>query len=205
MSEGAVEMELQKEEIKVQKEEIKLQKESNRPTDPIMGKFLEQNPPGSGKWNARMGGVPNSSWTGLKDDQVFRTTPFHFRRSEMTEDAKGFKVRSTGLSTKFKIGHDVLQFQAQVWKHLISHGAISYLPDPTDPTKVIDVIRNHARFTANIKTTKSTAKGFLNKFDEYDKANDEAAKTFLFDSLESKLATSLERKVKDDESFVLVW
>ena len=27
-----------------------------RPADPIMGIFVEQHPPGSGKWNTRMGG-----------------------------------------------------------------------------------------------------------------------------------------------------
>ena len=74
-----------------------------RPTDPIMGIFAEQHPPGSGKWNARMGGKPNSEWTGLQPYQVFKSTPFHYRRTEMTADSKGFLVRSTGQSTKFKL------------------------------------------------------------------------------------------------------
>ena len=68
------------------------------PTNPIMGIFAEQDPPGSNKWNIRMGGKPNADWTGLDPDQVFRTTPFHFRRPEMTSDSKGYLIRSTGLT-----------------------------------------------------------------------------------------------------------
>ena len=37
----------------------------NRPTDPIMGRFVELYPPGSGNWVVRMGGKPNCEWTGL--------------------------------------------------------------------------------------------------------------------------------------------
>ena len=72
------------------------------PTDPIMGLFLEQNPPGSGKWNARMGGKPNADWSGLQLSQIHQATPYHYRKAEMTSDIKGFTVRSTGLTEKFK-------------------------------------------------------------------------------------------------------
>ena len=178
-----------------------------RPTDPIIGIFAEQHPPGSGKWNARMGGKPNSEWTGLQPDQVFKSTPFHYRRTEMTADSKGFLVRSTGLSTKFKPSDDVLQLQHHVWKHLTSHGldTIAYLRDPTDSFKVIDVVRNHARFSANIKTTKASADLFTSCFDDYDQSNDAAAQAFLLDSLDPKLVLSLERKIKDGDGFVMMW
>ena len=56
----------------------------------------------------RMGGKPNADWTGLDDTQTFQSTPFHFRRPEMTSDTKGYLVRSTGLSSKFKANDDVL-------------------------------------------------------------------------------------------------
>ena len=178
-----------------------------RPTDPIIGIFAEQHPPGSGKWNARMGGKPNSEWTGLQPDQVFKSTPFHYRRTEMTADSKGFLVRSTGLSTKFKLSDDVLQLQHHVWKHLTSHGldTIAYLRDPTDSFKVIDVVRNHARFSANIKTTKASADLFTSCFDDYDQSNDAAAQAFLLDSLDPKLVLFLERKIKDGDGFVMMW
>ena len=178
-----------------------------RPTDPIMGIFVEQHPPGSGKWNARMGGKPNSEWTGLQSDQVFKATPFHYRRSEMTSDSKGFLIRSTGLSSKFNMTDDVLQLQQHVWKHLTSHGldTITYLQDPTAPSSVIDVIRNHAKFSANLKTTKVSADLFASSFDEFDQSNDAAAQAFLLDSLDPKLVQSLERRVKGDDGFVMMW
>ena len=66
---------------------------SATPANPIMGIFVEQDPPGSNKWNIRMGGKPNSDWSGLQPNQVFRTTPFHYRRPEMTSDSKGYLIR----------------------------------------------------------------------------------------------------------------
>ena len=108
----------------------------------------------------------------------------------MTDDVKGFKLRSTGLSNKFKATDDVLQFQQHVWKHLCGHGldTITYLQDPNDSDKVITVVKQHARFSADMKVTKLAAKSFAEKFDEFDRSNDEAAKLFLFDSLDPKLA-----------------
>ena len=178
-----------------------------KPLDPIMGAFIEQNPPGSGKWNIRMGGKPNADWTGLDVGETFKSTPFHFRRPEMTSDSKGYLVRSTGLSTKFKANDDVLQLQVSVWKHLTSHGldTISYLRDPIDSSKVLDVIRNHARFSSNLKNAKVLSTIFSERFDEQDQSNDSAAKAFLLDSLEFKFSQVLERKIKDDDSFAMVW
>ena len=155
--------------------------------------FVEQDPPGSNKWNIRMGGKPNANWTGLEPDQVFRTTPFHYRRPEMTSDSKGYLIRSTGLTCKFCMSDDVLQFQSTVWNHLIE--------DPTDSSKVINVIENHSRFTADLKTMKKAADIFYNKFDKHDLSNDAAAKAFLLDSLEDKFVTIVIRKVKEEDSF----
>ena len=112
------------------------------PTDPVMGIFIEQDPAGSGKWNIRMGGKPNADWSGLDPKQVFCSTPFHYRRPEMTSDSKGCFIRSTGLSVKFSMTDDVLQFQRVVWQHLITHGinTIAYLQNPIDSSEVIDVV-----------------------------------------------------------------
>ena len=172
-----------------------------------MGIFVEQDPPGSNKWNIRLGGKPNSDWSGLQPNQVFRTTPFHYRRPEMTSDSKGYLIRSTGLTTKFSMSDDVLQFQSSVWHHLISHGmdTIAYLQDPTDTSKVITVVENHARFTADLKTTKVAADLLYSKFDKHDLSNDSAATAFLLDSLETKFATIVIRKVKEEDSFAMVW
>ena len=64
---------------------------------------------------------------------------------------------------------------------------------------MIDVVRNHARFSANIKTTKVSADLFASRFDEYDQSNDAAAQAFLIDSLDPKLVLSVERKCKDGD------
>ena len=46
---------------------------------------------------------------------------------------------------------------------------------------------------------------FRDKFDSFDLSNDAAAKAFLSDSLEHKLASTLERRVKADDGFVMTW
>ena len=202
-----VEVEGVVEEIEEDSEAKKEVKGTLRPPNPTMGVYFEQDPPGSGKWNIRMGGKPNSDWTGLDGDQTFVTTPFHFRRPEMTSDSKGYLLRSTGLTTKFGKADDVLDFEQHVWNHLTKHGleTIAYLRDPTNSSKVIDVVRNHARFAADIKTSKVSADFFYNRFDKHDLSNDSAAKMFLIDSLEEKFAKSVQRKMKEGDSFALVW
>ena len=177
------------------------------PSDPIMGKFIEQNPPGSGKWNARMGGKPNKDWTGLDLNQTYKSTPYHYRKAEMTSDIKGYSVRSTGLIEKFKSSSDVLRFQGRVWKHLTAHGleTISYLRDPTNEDEVLDVVNSYPLYMGNMKKSQELIKLFRNKFDSFDMSNDSAAKTFLIDSLDDKLAASLERRVRADDGFVQAW
>ena len=172
-----------------------------------MGKFIEQNPPGSGKWNARIGGKPDKDWTGLDLDQTYKSTPFHYRKAEMTSDIKGYCVRSTGLLDQFKSSSDVLRFQGRVWKHLTAHGleTISYLRDPTNEDAVLDVVNSYPLYMGNMKKSQELIKLFRNKFDSFDMSNDSAAKTFLLDSLDDKLATSLERRVRADDGFVVAW
>ena len=94
-----------------------------------------------------------------------------------------------------------------MWKHLSSHGldTISYLRDPTDSSKVLVVIKKHARFSSNLKNAKVLSTIFSKRFDEQDQSNDSAAKAFLLDSLELKFSQVLERKIKDDDSFAMVW
>ena len=46
---------------------------------------------------------------------------------------------------------------------------------------------------------------FAEKFDSFDQSNDSATRFFIPDSLEGKLALALERKIKDNDTFVVVW
>ena len=148
-----------------------------------------------------MGGKPNSSWTGLAPDQQFLSTPYHFRKAEMTSDIKGYTLRSTGLTKKFHAKDDLLQFQGRVWKHLCDHG----LQDPTNPDQVLDIVNNYPHFMANMKLTEELCDSFRKKFDEFDMSNDSAAKAFFLNSLDDKVATSLERRGKTSDGFVMTW
>jgi hypothetical protein len=149
-----------------------------------MEKFIEQNPPGSGKWNARMGGKHRADWSGLDTEQLLQSTPYHYRRAQITDDIKGY-------TTTFEPKEFVLSSKQMETSFNFKIDTISYLQDPTDSDVVIDVVRNHARFSANRKETKLLAELILNKFDEYDKSNNAAATVFLLDSLITSICVNL--------------
>ena len=64
---------------------------------------------------------------------------------------------------------------------------LAYLPDPMDKTEVLTVVEHHAKFTGDIEEALKLAQEFKDKFDDWDKKHDNECKTFLLDSLDSKL------------------
>ena len=155
----------------------------------IMGKW-EETFIGSGEYNARMGGVSLADWSGLDPNQCYHTvTTLHYRPLNPTLGAKGYNIRTKGLGTQFKKNDDISELQFKVWDHLTAHGmdTIAYLQDPFDPSKVINVVENHPRFSGEISKAIQLASLFTSKFDTFDKENDASAKTFLIDSLDPSL------------------
>jgi hypothetical protein len=76
-----------------------------------------------------------------------------------------------GLLEKIEKGGDVVAVQTNVLKHLQDTGmdAISYLPNPQDPTTMINVIENHSCYT--IKTAIDASGQLLSEFDKYNLTN----------------------------------
>ena len=174
----------------------------------IMGEW-EETYPGSGDFNALMGGQPLADWTGL-DAAVPReeaVTSFHYRPVNPARGTKGHITRTQGLVTKFKRGDDLSIFQRQVWSHLQRHGmdTIAYLQNPFDNTLVVNVVENHARFSKDPAVVIASAQVMSDNFDRFDKQNDSNAKAFLLDSLDETLLERVELLRQPTDTFTIIW
>ena len=183
------------------------------PVGPIMGECFETPVPGSGTWNARVGGKPKSDWSGLDTSvrgatgTVGKRSALCYRPLILTNDQKGQISRSKGLSAIFKQGDSIRDFQNNVWDHLKKHGmdTIAYLQDPQDPTQVLSVVVDHAKFRADATKFQQLANLFRDKFDEFDAANDAAACDFILDSIDQELKKTMRFKSNEDDSFAAYW
>ena len=81
--------------------------------------------------------------------------------------------------------------------------SIAYLKDPTDSTKMTNVIKAHARYT--VQSAKLLAEMQTQLYDKYDRTNDLAARTFLLASLSTELSNKVTEKFDDSDSFPVVW
>ena len=130
------------------------------------------------EWCAWTGGVPLPDWSGL--DPKSPTSPsddYQFRPHNPGYSQKGTKFRETGLDSKFKRDDHLLDFISHVMTYLKRTGmdTISYLPDPTDPSRVANVVEDYSKFDLNdsiatARTLRST------NFDRFDCNNDDSAK-----------------------------
>lgn len=176
----------------------------------IMGEW-EETYPGSGAFNALMGGTPLADWTGidLNIDRTVAVTTLHYRPINPVYDNKGFSKRTKGLETKFTKGKnmDLAKFQTEVWNHLTKHGldTISYLQDPFDNTVVVNVVENHARFNKTTTAITQACETMSTHFDRWDKENDSAAKTFLLNSLDESIITEMKNKYNQSDTFTSLW
>ena len=82
--------------------------------------------------------------------------------------------------------------------------ATAYLKDPTDSTKMTNVIQTHARST--VQTAKLLAEAQTQLYKKYDRTNN-AAKAYLLASLSTEfLRNKVAEKLDDSDSFpAVVW
>ena len=109
------------------------------------------------------------------------------------------------MTTPFKPADDLTSFQNAVWDHLTDTGmdTIAYLPDPTDETKMSNVVKSHARYT--VQSAQLLVENQLVSYDKYDKTNDKAARAYLLASLAVTLSNKVAEKLEDSDPFPIVW
>ena len=80
---------------------------------------------------------------------------------------------------------------------------ILYLPDPTNATKMQNVMTEHTCFSSNYVSTAATVQKTL--YDQYDIQNDMAAIQLFKNSLSSKLLQQVKNCLKPDMCFLQAW
>ena len=174
------------------------------PPKPIMGGIEQVGPTEIIAWTG--GGPPNATWTGLDPTApTHPVTPNQYRSRYVSTSQKGHNYRQTGISTKFSRSSDLTAFEHAVWYHLIDAGMdpVAYVPDPVDPTKMVNCVKEHGRFT--VESISKQIKLQLSKYDTYDQQNDREARQFLLDSLDSDLAREVRDVSEPGEAFPITF
>jgi hypothetical protein len=173
----------------------------SKPLKPTMGDLTQVSDTG---WDAWTGGRPKPSWSGL-DDTDGLDSPNQLRPIYASSAQKGYNYRKKGLEVKFDRKDDLQVFQKKVKAHLVDCGmdSISWLEDPIDPSRMVNIIYDHPRFTQ--ESAISSLRVQLLLYDKYDRENDTAARKFLIGSLVEELADQLEERLDDKDAFPLVW
>ncbi len=174
-----------------------------KPTTPKFGGVQET---GSQTWDVWTGGKPKADWSGLEDPTPAIIKATQFRPSSVTSQAKSHHYRVMGPDTKFTRDSELLNFQKKILKHLKLHGmdTVTYLEDPTDTSRVVSVIEDHAKFNVKegIKKANDNMKA---NFDSYAKSDDSDATEYLLACLDSDLENQLYESCTDGDSFVSHW
>jgi Reverse transcriptase (RNA-dependent DNA polymerase)/Zinc knuckle len=171
---------------------------------PIMGGVFQLNSP-TGEWIAWTGGKPKVDWTGL-ENAAGVPTPLMYRLVG-GKDAKQYEYRLKGLSEKFETKNCLRAFARNVMKHLRQCGmdAITYLPDPANPTVMESIVEKPDKFTKEYVMTKISE--YESKYDSYDKLNAQTATYFVLSSLSPKLEGRVSEALisSPDASLLLTW
>jgi hypothetical protein len=175
---------------------------ANIPLPPIMG---GQVPGHGGDLENWTGGKPLANWTGLHADAPLEPTENQKRPTYSGTAQKSYNYRKSGLKNEFKKGGDLQLFQKALLKHFVDVGidTITYLPHPSDPDRMESVIKYHASFS--LETVTEHVGNLQPLWDGFDRSNDKAATECLLASLETTLYETIEKKVREDDTFTMVW
>ena len=114
------------------------------PPKPIMGSLVRIQ---SDTFAARMGGIPNLDWTAMK---ISTAEPQQSSQICPMLDDSSYHEQSNGLDVKFsKEKGDLFIFQCTLLCHFQDMGmdTLTYLKDPGDPTKMVNLLTDHTWFT----------------------------------------------------------
>lgn len=176
------------------------------PKAPKMGELLETYE-GSGEWINQLGGTPNPEWTKLDDPTTRANSALNLRPINPLNGVKAATERRKGLPDPFKTTSNLATFQKRVFSHLHAYGleTITYLPNPRDPLKMVTVVENHAKFTADIDKSLAKCAEIQAKFDSLDRTCDDDAKTFFLASVSEETQQRFMQYVEKSDSFAAMW
>ena len=114
------------------------------------------------------------------------------------------------MTIKFKEGMSLYDLMNKVSSHSENHGLDTwvYLPDPYDPTQMLNVVENYPKFLASpADTVKRALEQSDNKYDRFDFENSKTLADYLFTSLSPDLQSHLMLMLttKELSLFICVW
>ena len=148
------------------------------------------------------GGKPLADWTVL-DTMAHgyeQATQLH-----QTYKDKGFQTHCTGFEAKFTKSSSLHLFQCKLLDHFVPHrmDSITHLPDPAEPTTMVNIITHHTRFTTNI--IKLAAPKQAAQYNSYDNANDSATFLAWVECFDDALHLEIKEHLPDDPTFHILW
>ena len=180
------------------------------PDKPKMGGLVRT---GREDWTPWVGGKPKVDWTELAEESKDKyMDPRQFRPTSAGSAQKSKGYRMVAVEPLLSKGSNLLDFQKIFKKRLEAHGldTVTYLPDPEQAStaggtqgEVLSILTHHSRFTR--EKAAEAAKEYFDKYDAYDRANNEDAKELLYNSIDSEIQRELDL-VKDRlDTFVDHW
>ena len=179
---------------------------TQQPYIPATPKFGGVRMVGTGQFNAWTGGKPTANFSGLENPNPISINPNQFIPTSVGSQAKSRAYRIQGLEPKIEMKTNLQVLITKVEKHFEDYGLDTgtYLPDPSDPTKVISGIVNYAMFNHKDGTKKAN-EIYANEFDEYERGRDNDRKDFFMNSLGEELETSIITGCRKTDCFMAIW
>ena len=174
-------------------------------TPPIMGGVANRSGTEQAPWT---GGKPKHDWSGLDDTadtEVSAPTQYRSTTASIGSQQKSYAYRIKGMDIKMSATVDLTMFQKNFLHRLQREGldTISYIPSPTEPTKMISCVTDHTRLTFDVVVKSVEAQA--SKYDSYDKSNDKDAVELLLNSLAPELRKEVSVYSSDHHHFPILW
>ena len=157
-----------------------------------------------------IGGPPLSDWSGLYHTSP--PTPLCLRNLDDSSEIKGFTKRIAGLETRFKRddpSYSLLAFADDALRHMQLTGmdAVFYMQgaDPNTGKGAEDIFNHHTKYTT--KSVEAHIKAMIasGAFDQYQKDALSQSGTWLTNSLDDSLKTSLRTHLSKRPSGPVLW
>ena len=143
------------------------------------------------------GGKPLANWSGLVGVLPHETP----QQMCFAKDDTGFNTRCAGLETTFDRKGDLNKLQRRLKEALETRGldSISYLKDPEDQAKMVNVISYHTRFSFDYAKKSAVTQKIV--YDQYDLANDTSAQMTFLHTLDETLCDEVDDRIESTFTF----
>ena len=175
------------------------------PVAPMLGELF---PLPDGTLMVWLGDRPHSSLTRLDDPNEVPLYPNQFRPDNPISAAKQRGYHIIGLIPRFdfKTAHTaMLRFLQEFTDRLRQQGmaATLHAPNPADPSEMLIVTENHAKFT--LECIRNWVAKSKPKWDSYSRANDKAAVELFKNSISHAICQRIHEQLQEGDDTCIVF